>query len=279
MAREFVKNDVPEILDALPVGSGTSPPVGDAISAHVTGLRSKGWLVEEFVGLKELSNLRSSDVHERYGGREWVLPIPAHRMNEDGPADDFLIIAMHQDWRSWCTWTWMDFVGSEWGSKERFERIATGRFFRVFAPAADRVYDIMIFRPSGTGGPTIVSDSAFARGVERAWSSFNPPDPREWTNIFGLGLTAVERVAALRSNVGAYTALQVYAKRFAASSTFLHAEFGKRRTRDEYVLELLSKTEFVIVRTLLFTDTGRDALVSDLRAILAGADARAPGKD
>ena len=60
----------------------------------------------------------------------------------------------------------------------------------------------------------------------------------------------------------------MYAKLFTPDSTFLHAEFGKRRTRDGYILALLVPHELVFVKTTPFTDATHDALAGDLRAIL-----------
>ncbi len=260
--KSLLVEDVPGILRGLPQSISETPEFGEAIANRLNALRSHGWFVEEATGHA------SEDMYDqRYAQREYLIPIPPQRSKKEEVGSDFLSFAAFDRWRGWSS-----VLGSCFsGSRDAFERIAVGRFYRAFTPAADRVYDVIIFDPSGVGTPHIAAGEAFAQGIERVWSSFHPPEGRGFSmGIFGLA-RFVEPGAQERFKWGAYTVLQAYEKRFFAAFNFLHAEFGKTRTRDAYVLLALSEAEFVVVQTVLYDDTTREALVSDLGLILGAA--------
>jgi hypothetical protein len=267
MARAIVNEDVPAMLRTIPPASGSATPVGDVITAQLARLRSRGWHVEEMETRPGVSICDEWSRVARSGSDEYVIPVPAHRNREDMWSFDFSRSGMMISWCSWSTWTWETFVEPHPNPKEHFQRITSAQFFRAFTPETDRVYDVVIFRSSEPDRAAIVPEQAFARGVERS-ARYYQADSQS--------APIKERVAELRSSVGPYTAFQQFVSRFFEDPWFFHTTWGKTRTRDGYALALLSPREFVFVQTMPFSDTTREALVADLRAILGAVPLDSP---
>jgi hypothetical protein len=259
----LVSDDVPAIVRALPPSTLERTGVGDSILGQVPALRSQNWLVEELEG-----HPGDRKNEKRYAKQQYLIPIPPERSHEDFVAWDFLASAVIDSWASWSTLMWEVFVGSDFGSKEKFENITDGRYLRAFTPETRRVYDVAIFRP--THGPFIVDDTAVESGVTKLWEAIRPADPRAFPSVFG-PVRFVEPVAALRSSHDGYALLQSFVSRFIAGSTFLHASFGKARVRDMFIVAFISKSEFVIIQTAPYSNTTREEVASDLSAILGSA--------
>jgi len=256
--KAIVHEDVPALLRTLPPPVLVTTGVGAIVAARAADLRSRGWFVEE---LRGHANQVAYD--RLRAGREYVIPIPASRAQKAEVDGDFSVTATFDTWRGWSAELGRSFSGSS----EAFERAVTGRFHRAFTPARDRVYDVLIFDPSGPSS-VIATGAAFARGVENVWAALHPRDGRGFSmDIFGMARYVVPAADA-RLGLGAYTVLQVYENRFFSSFNFLHAEYGRRAARDQYILLALSETELVVVQTVLYDDTTREAVIADLALIL-----------
>jgi hypothetical protein len=276
LARALVNEDVPSMLRTLLAATNGASPVGDHITAQLTTLRSRGWHVEELQGRPGFDVCTD----DRRRLETWIMPIPPHRNHEVGLVGDYMTGAMYDSWCMWSMWTWAEFGKPRWNDKDWFQGITHPWFFRAFTPAADRIYDIIIFRPGDPTRASIMPEEAFARGVEGFRRAIDAPDPQEFTHVFDPfvgSVRSVERIAS-RSSSGPYAALQGYAKVFEAEGSFLHAYYGKRRTRDGYVLALLAPHELVFVKTTPFSDITREALADDLRAILGVVPERNSGR-
>jgi hypothetical protein len=174
---------------------------------------------------------------------------------------------MIDSWANWSTLIWEAFAERHRATRETFEQLATRRFYRAFTPAADRVYDVVVLRPSGALAELMADPGAYSAGVEWLWGALNPAHEGV-TYVYYPPAHSVEPEAASKRTLGPYTVIQAYVKRFAAASTFLHASFGKERTRDSYVIAMVSPIELVIVQCKLYDDTSRAAITEDLGAIL-----------
>jgi hypothetical protein len=257
----LVEEDTPDLLKVW-VAEQNATGVGDRIALRASGFRQKGWHVEE---LKENANYNS--YKQRYSGRQYVIDLPRERLNKPEAAWDFLTYAMVSHWESWSTLFWEIFLGS----KQEFDRVARGHYLRLISPDKNRIYDVVIIRNLNPAG-TLIADPVAGAGVERLWKAINPPRPDEFPRESIFGPTRfVEPSAAKRFALGQYTVLGVYARRYFAGGSFLHAEYGKSRGRDTYILTLLTQKEIVVLQTVLSGDTNVETILDDLRNLIGAS--------
>jgi hypothetical protein len=256
--KAIVRDDVPALLRALPPPTFVKSGVGAIVAARAAELRSRGWFVEELRGHA------NREAYDRLRAeREYVIAIPDSRARKSEVDGDFSVTATFDVWRGWSAELGQAFFGS----REAFERAVTGRFHRAFSPTRDRVYDVLIFDPSGPSS-VIAAGAAFAQGVESVWAALHPRDGRGFSmDVFGMARYVVPAADA-RLSLGAYTVLQVYESRFFSDFNLLHAEYGRRPARDQYILLALSESELIVVQTVLYDDTIREDLIADLALIL-----------
>lgn len=260
----LVERDVPEMLQRTLLKE--EPSVAAArISPHLAKLRSEGWFVEEF---RSGAGATYGDWYSKYSNRQYLINVPDRVMKKPEFGNDFLSSAMVDQWRCWST-VFVERFSEKKTDLSRLPQGASGDYFRAISPDADRVYDIVVIR-SASAGAALIEDRFFESGTEDLWRSINPPKSDEFPRCVFKDARFVEPEAAKRSTSGKYVALQVYAKRYYPSGTFLHASYGKSRGRDTYILVLASVNAFIVVQTVLYEETTRDTLYSDLRALVGG---------
>lgn len=261
---QLVEETVPGLLQPwIPKADDTQ--AGETVAANVGRLKSNGWFVEEF---------RSSTINElvdKKYSREYITEVPPRRLKEEESAWDFYTSGMVENWESWNSMFWEVFFSAEYfsNSRQELDKIAQGHFFRAISPGGDRIYDVVIFRPKNPEY-VLIADPANGAPVAHLWKYLNPPRPDDFPHMSVYGpVRYVKPTAAKRFNVGKYTVLEVYARRYSAGGTFLGAEFGSSPLRDTYILVLISNKELVVVQTKLFSDATPEILMEDLGKIIA----------
>lgn len=257
----IVAEDVPGILRSVPASVAERSTLGSVITKRLAALRTEGWFVEEVTG-----HANNTMYDERYQHRKFLMPIPERRSSKSEVGWEFLSFSAFTRWRGWSS----IFGEYFYGSRDALERYALGRFYRAYTPGADRVYDVIVFVPSGTIMGRIAAGAAFTNGVEKVWSFLQAKEGGVDMDIYG-PVRHVDFVCGARSSWGAYTLLQAFEQRSFSAFNFFHGEYGKSRGRDSYVFVALSEAEFVVIQTVLYDDTSREALTGDLGRILGAA--------
>jgi hypothetical protein len=257
---ELVRVEVPRILETWLPGEGPTG-AGDVLTDHVHSLQASGWFVEEWQG-----NANYDLVDSRYSEKRLLVDVPTERMNEDEWYWEFSTSAMVQHWVKWSTLLWECFLGS----KERFDSFAVGRYARLISSPGARVFDLIRIRTRRPDMP-LVQDPVEGAGVRRLWGYIAPLKPGTFprSSIFG-PVRFVEAKEVKQFSLGQYTVMEAYDQRFFAAGSFLHSEYGKEHGRDTYILALVSRSEVVILQTLLPAKASRGDVTADLRAILTG---------
>lgn len=260
-AHALVDDAVPKVLRELPPAV---PEVfaGDIASENIARLRKSGWTVEDFT---------RDDTHSvndlPYTG-EFIIDLTQEEMSKlerasDEGASDFTKIGMQLHWHEWD-----GLFGAEFfKSFEAYEKASTGHFYRLISPSLDRVYDVVIIR-SRNPADNLISESVTGKGAGKMWSLLNPANREEFPHLSIFGpVRYVVPVAAKQVVMGNYSVSQVYAKRYYPAGTFLGAVYGSERSRDAYVLTVLSKKEFVAVQIFLTRNADVKAVAADIGSL------------
>lgn len=87
-------------------------------------------------------------------------------------------------------------------------------------------------------------------------------------NVYGPFVRAVEQEAEMASTVAGFVVKQETARRYTYRTTFLHAEFGKKRIYDSYVLMVAGPSVLTVVHAIYPGQVDDNDLWSNLSTVL-----------
>jgi hypothetical protein len=138
-------------------------------------------------------------------------------------------------------------------------KLAPAQCYRLLNPDRSLAYDVRVFT-AAEGSFVDADPSATASRLEARY--------KENIGVYGDGIKVVEPENTVAGTVDGLGITQLHVRRYTYRSTFLHAEFGKRRLYDSYVLMLSSRHVLLLVQTYFPSDTQQDRIQSDIDMIV-----------
>jgi hypothetical protein len=218
------------------------------------------WLVEPFI-------VEAAPPYETYerqyrGRKEFLIDVDPKQIQGDRywALSTSRMVSACQDWVS----TLREFHDSSPATSAI--RTGPARCNRLLTPDRARVFDVIsVAAEAGS----FVGPDGLRASAERYKARFQASKA-----VYGPGLRLTEPQMALTAEINGFGVAQLQVRRYTYSSTFLHAEFGKRRLYDAYVLMLAGPKVFVVVQTFYPPELETEKLLSDLSMVLQALDQR-----
>jgi hypothetical protein len=222
----------------------------------VTVRREKlpGWLIESFV--IEAQPPFGTYEREYQGRKEFLIEVDPKKIHTDRywALSTYYMVNHCQHWALSIRYDY------EKDLKTSSMKVAPVRCNRLLNPDRSQVYDVIVF--------TAERGSFFDANTPIATAEKLKDRYKDNKSVYGPGIRLVEPEVASASTVDGFAMTQLQVRRYTYGSTFLHAEFGKRRLYDSYVLMLVSPAVLLAVQTFYPPDLKSEDVRQNLETVL-----------